>query len=99
MEHREWVRNHKYEGFVVARFEGDLHGHRQPLVAVQTMNGLVALPARAVIPVDKDYIIRQASLNLEAVVRAMQEGGLSFADMQMAWEAALEHVQAAQSQP
>jgi hypothetical protein len=52
------------------------------LVALQIWDGITVVPAAALIPVDKDYMIRQAALDLERVIHGMAEGGLSLNDAQ-----------------
>lgn len=86
---REWVRNHKIAGFVAGRFQGEFEGEQRELVAVQTWNGARIVPAQALVPVDKDYMVRQAGLDLERVIHGILEGGLSFDDAQAAWERAI----------
>jgi hypothetical protein len=68
MEHqheREWVRNHKIAGYVVGRFRGEHEGIQSDLVAIQTWDGARVVPEAALIPIDKDYMIRQAGLDIE----------------------------------
>jgi hypothetical protein len=93
-QEREWVRNHRVAGFVAGRFSGEYAGEQRELVALQTWDGITVVPAAALIPVDRDYMIRQAALDLERVIRGMAEGGLSLDDAQAAWDRALSHVRA-----
>jgi hypothetical protein len=90
-QEREWVRNHRVAGFVAGRFSGEYAGEQRELVALQTWDGVTVVPAAALIAVDKDYMVRQAALDLERVIRGMAEGGLSLDDAQAAWECALGH--------
>lgn len=89
---REWMRNHNVEGFVVSRFTGHYAEREQELVALQTVDGVVVIPAAAAIPVDTDYMVNQTALDLERVIRGMREGGLTFAEIEQAWRQALAHV-------
>lgn len=89
---REWVRNHKIAGFVAGRFHGEHAGEQRELVAVQTWSGAQIVPADALISIDKDYMVRQAGLDLERVIAGMLEGGLSLEDAQTAWERAIGHI-------
>src|SRR6266487_4484597 len=73
---REWVRNHTIAGYVVGRFQGEHEGTWRDLVAVQTWDGARVVPEAALIPIDKDYMIRQAGLDLERVIQGIIEGGL-----------------------
>ena len=89
---REWVRNHKIAGYVVGRFQGEHEGAQRDLVAVQTWDGAQVLPEAVLIPIDKDYMIRQAGLDLERVIHGILEGGLDLDDAQAAWERAIGHI-------
>ena len=91
---REWVRNHTIAGFVAGRFQGEYAGEQRELVAVQTWNGAQIVPADALIAIDKDYMVRQAGLDLERVIAGMLEGGLRLEDAQAAWERAVGHIRA-----
>lgn len=94
-EDREWVRNQRVAGFVAGRFTGEYEGAQRELVALQTIGqGLIVVPAAALLPVDRAYMIRQAGLDLERIIGAMLEGGLSLEDAQAAWYAAMAHIQA-----
>jgi hypothetical protein len=88
----EWVRNHRVAGFVAGRFTGEYAGEQRELIAIQTWDGITVVPATAVIPIDKDYMIRQAALDLERVIRGITEAGLSLADAQAAWDRAIGHI-------
>ncbi len=91
----EWMRNHNTEGSVVGRFAG-MYGHtEQELVALQTMDGIVVIPAVAAVPIDTTYIINQTALDLERVIRGMREGGLTFEQIEHAWQQALLHIKQA----
>lgn len=98
MSTREWVRNHKVAGFVAGRFEGEYEGRIQPLVAIQSSHGVAVVPEAGLIPVDQDYIQRQASLDLERIVAALREGGLDYATIQQAWAQALVTVEKIEQQ-
>ena len=87
----EWVRNHKIAGYVLGRFQGEHEGAQHDLVAVQTWDGARVVPATALIPIDKDYMVRQAGLDLERVIQGMLEGGLDLDDAQAAWDRAMSH--------
>lgn len=89
---REWVRNHKVAGYVVGRFQGEHEGVQSELVAIQTWDGTKVVPEAALIPIDKDYMVRQAGLDLERVIRGIVEGGLDLDDAQAAWERAIGHI-------
>jgi hypothetical protein len=89
---REWVRNHKIAGYVVGRFQGEHEGTWRDLVAVQTWDGAHVVPEAALIPIDKDYMIRQAGLDLERVIQGILEGGLELDDAQAAWDRAMSHI-------
>jgi len=89
---REWVRNHTIAGYVVGRFQGEHEGTWRDLVAVQTWDGTRVVSEAALIPIDKDYMIRQAGLDLERVIYGILEGGLDLDDAQAAWERAMGHV-------
>ena len=72
------MRNHRVAGFVAGRFTSEYAGEQCELIALQTWDGITVVPAVALIPVDKDYMIRPAVLDLERVIRGIAEGGLSF---------------------
>ncbi|KAB8139746.1 hypothetical protein F8S13_26965 [Chloroflexia bacterium SDU3-3] len=93
MSTRAWVRNHKVAGFVAGRFEGEYEGRIQQLVVIQSSRGVAIVPEAGLIPVDQDYIQRQASLDLERVIAALREGGLDDAAIQQAWAQALATVE------
>lgn len=90
---REWMRNHKVEGFVVSRFIGTHDQPDQEFIALQTVDGVIVIPATTAIPVDATYILNQISLDLERVIRGMRDGGLTFEEMEHVWKQALTHVQ------
>jgi hypothetical protein len=92
-QEHEWVRNHRVAGFIAGRFTGEYAGQQHELIALQTWDGITVVPAAAIIAVDKDYMIRQAALDLERVIRGITEGGLSLADAQAAWDRAINHIQ------
>ena len=91
-QEREWVRNHRVSGFVAGRFTGEYEGEERELIALQTWDGMTVVPSAAIIPVDKDYMIRQAALDLERVINGMVEGGFSLEDAQVAWDRAMSHI-------
>lgn len=83
---REWVRTHQDADSIVARFEGELDGQWRELVALATMGkGVIVVPAAGLIPVDRGDQVVQAALDLERIIGAMREGGLSLADAGEAW--------------
>mgnify|MGYP000904874136 FL=1 len=92
---REWVRNHTIAGFVVTRYVGEYEGEQRELAVVQTWDGARIVLASALIPIDRDYMIEKAGLDLERVIYGILEGGLSLDDAQVAWERALGHVRGA----
>jgi hypothetical protein len=81
---REWVGNHEIAGYVVGRFQSEYESMQHDLVAVQTWDGAQVLPEATLIPIDKDYMTRQAGLDLERVNQGILKGGLD-----------LDHAQAA----
>jgi len=91
-QEHEWVRNHRVAGFIAGRFTGEYAGEQRELIALQTWDGITVVPAAAIIPVDKDYMIRQAALDLERVIGGITEGGLSLTDAQAAWDRAISHI-------
>jgi hypothetical protein len=91
-ESREWMRTHTSEGFVVGRFTMIYEQEERELVALQTVDGIVVIPATAAIPVTSDYIVNQMALDLERVIRGMRAGGLTFAQVEQAWNQALSHI-------
>lgn len=46
----------------------------------------------ALIPIDETYMVRQARLELECVIRDILEGGLDRDDVQAAWKRAMGHI-------
>lgn len=92
---RMWARNHQISGSIVGRFTGEYAGVQQELVALQTWDGITVVPAAALIPVDRAYMIRQAALDLERVIQGMVEAGFSLDDAQSAWARALGQLRAA----
>ena len=71
---------------------GRARRHTVDLVAVQTWNGAQVVPVAALIPINKDYMVRQAGLDLERVIRGNLEGGLDLDDAQAAWDRAIGHM-------
>lgn len=90
-QQREWVRNHRVAGFIAGRFRGEFAGQQRDLIALQTMDGMTVVPDGSVLPVDKDYMIRQAALDLERVIEGMVEGGFTLEDAEASWQRAMAH--------
>ena len=83
---REYVRQHRTLGYVVGRmeFEGEPH------VVVQPQEGAITLlHASRVMPIDIDYVQRDAQLQMESLIHGLRSFGLEDADISMAFLQAL----------
>lgn len=90
-QEKQWVRNHRSAGAVVGRFLGEYEGEPRTLLVVQTFKGVVLVPEGSTIPIDAEYMVRQAGLDLEGVISAMLEVGLTLDQAQAAWDRAMDY--------
>ena len=89
MAEKQWVRNQKSAGSVVGRIPGEYEGKPRDMLVVQTFKGVVLVPDGSTIPIDAEYMVRQAGLDLEGVISAMLEVGLTLDQAQAAWDRAM----------
>lgn len=89
MTEKQWVRNHRSAGSIVGSFPGKYEGEPREMLVVQTFKGVVLIPAGSTIPIDAEYMVRQAGLDLEGVISAMLEVGLTLGQAQDAWDRAM----------
>jgi hypothetical protein len=90
---REWVRNHRTSGYVAGRFAGEYEGEPREMLVLQTLKGVVLVPAGSTLPITKDDMIRQAALDLEPIIDSLIEGGFTFDDIAVAWQHAIDYKQ------
>lgn len=89
MTDKQWVRNHRAAGSVIGSFPGEYEGAPRTMLVVQTFKGVELMLEGSTIPIDADYMVRQAGLDLERVINAMLEAGLTLDEAQAAWDRAM----------
>ena len=89
MTDKQWVRNHRAAGLVIGGFPSEYEGTPRTMLVVQTFKGVELMLEGSTIPIDAEYMVRQAGLDLERVISAMLEVGLTLDEAQAAWNRAM----------
>jgi hypothetical protein len=86
---REWVRNHRTSGYIAGSFTGEYEGEPREMLVIQTLKGVVLVPAGSTLPITRDDMVRQAALDLEPIIDSLLEGGFTLDDIAAAWQRAM----------